>query len=93
MKKTAVRDGKGSYSEPRVAAGADMRERVNKQGLRDLNPVGHNGHNSRACRHCFAGPCLVIGTRWAVDPHCLDSYEKPIYGKKCLWCAVIQEQP
>lgn len=67
-------------------------DRLTKQGLRDLNAVGHNGHKNHGttCRHWFAGPRIVIGTRWAVDHDYLDTYEEPVYGTKCMWCTAVE---
>ena len=70
-----------------------MSDRLTKQGVRDLDPVGHNGHRShgKRCRHCFAIP-LVVGTRSAVDRDSFEVYEEPVYGHKCMWCPAIREQ-
>lgn len=71
-----------------------MKKRLTKQGVPDLNPVGHNGHKRHGtrCRHWFAGPRIVIGMRWVINPdYSFESYEAPIYGSKCMWCPVIQE--
>jgi hypothetical protein len=70
-----------------------MSDRLTKQGVRNLDPVGHNGHRSHAkrCRHHFAIR-LVVGTRWVADQDYFDTYEEPIYGHKCLWCPAIREE-
>jgi len=65
-----------------------VNDRLTKQGIRNLNPVGHNGHRNagKQCRHHFAIR-LIIGTRWTIE-----SYEEPVYGRKCLWCPTIREE-
>lgn len=71
-----------------------MSDRLTKQGVRDLNPAGHNGHRSyhKRCRHHFAIR-LVVGTRWTIDPdYGFEAYEEPIYGHKCMWCSAIREE-
>lgn len=70
-----------------------MTDRLTKQGVRDLDPVGHNGYKNRGkiCRHWFGGPHVVIGTRWAADPDYGDVYEEPIHGQKCMWCPAVRE--
>ena len=71
-----------------------MTDRLTKQGLRDLNPVGHNGHNNhgKRCRHHFALR-VVIGTRWVADPDYFgEAFEEPVYGHKCMWCPAIREE-
>ena len=68
-------------------------DRLTKQGIRNLNPVGHNGHKNhgKTCRHWFGGPRIVIGTRWETDPDFGYAYEEPVYGTKCMWCSAIKE--
>jgi hypothetical protein len=67
--------------------------RLTKQGVPDLNAVGHNGHKNHdtTCRHWFGGPHVVIGTRWALDSDYGEAYEEPLYGQKCLWCPTVRE--
>lgn len=71
-----------------------MKKRLTRQGIPDLDAVGHNGHRRHGarCRHWFAGPRIVIGTRWVMDPDDYEAYEAPIYGQKCAWCPVIREE-
>ena len=70
-----------------------MTDRLTKQGVRDLNAVGHNGHKNhgKRCRHHFALR-VVIGTRWARDPLDFEAYEEPVYGHKCMWCPAVREE-
>lgn len=71
-----------------------MSDRVTKQGVRDLNPVGHNGHqnHNKRCRHHFALR-VVIGTRWTSDESSFyEAYEQDVYGYKCMWCPAIREE-
>lgn len=67
---------------------------MTRQGVRDLNPVGYNGHrsNGKRCRHWFGIP-LVVGTRWASDRDSFEPYETPVYGHKCMWCPAVREAP
>ncbi|HSX23052.1 MAG TPA: hypothetical protein VLE97_09785 [Gaiellaceae bacterium] len=70
-----------------------MSQRMTRQGVPDLNEVGHNGHRShgKVCRHWFVGR-VIVGTRWAVDPDYGDAYEEPIYGQRCMWCPAVREE-
>jgi len=71
-----------------------MSDRLTKQGVRDLNPAGHNGHLSHGnhCRHWFVEH-VVIGTRWAIDHDYFgEAYEEPVYGRKCMWCPAVREE-
>lgn len=71
-----------------------MRDQLTKQGVRNLNPAGHNGHRNqgKGCRHWFAER-VVIGTRWAVDPDYFgEAFEEPVYGCKCMWCPAVREE-
>ena len=71
-----------------------MSDRMTKQGVRDLNSAGHNGHRNhgKLCRHWFAER-VVIGTRWAVDDDYFgEAYEEPVYGHKCMWCPAVREE-
>ncbi len=71
-----------------------MTDRLTKQGVRDLNPPGHNGHKNHGtrCRHHFALR-IVIGTRWAADPDYFgEAFEEPVYGHKCMWCPAMREE-
>lgn len=70
-----------------------MTKRLTRQGVPNLDPVGHNGHKNhgKTCRHWFGGPDVVVGTRWVSDLDYWDVYEEPIYGKKCLWCSAVRE--
>ena len=68
-------------------------DRVTKQGVPDLNDVGHNGHKNHgtSCRHWFAGAQVVIGTRWTADRDYFEAYEENIYGRRCMWCPAVKE--
>ena len=70
-------------------------DRFTKQGVRDLNAIGHNGHKNhgKKCQHWFVER-VVIGTRWVVnrDYGYYDEYEERVYGHKCMWCPAIREE-
>lgn len=55
--------------------------RMTRQGIRALDPPGHNGHpRARSvCLHNFNGASEVIGRRWTMDGR-----EEPVYGHRCL---------
>lgn len=71
-----------------------MDKRLTRQGVCDLNPVGHNGHRNKRsrCTHWFCGPSVVIGHCWQTDPCDGSTYEKPVWGKKCAWCGEERER-
>lgn len=71
-----------------------MNDRVTRQGVRNLDPVGHNGHRNHGsrCKHWFSGPSIVIGHRWETDPMDGDTYEEPVWGQKCAWCNEVKEE-
>jgi hypothetical protein len=68
--------------------------RSTRQGVRDLNPPGHNGHQSRGvrCRHFFGGPLIVVGHTWETDPLDGDQYRAEVYGRRCLWCGETRDE-
>jgi len=69
-------------------------DRLTKQGVRDLNSPGHNGHKNhgKKCQHWFVER-VVIGTRWAIDHDSFgEAYEEPVYGHKCMWCPAVREE-
>lgn len=65
-----------------------------RQGARDLDPSGHNGHRNHSlrCRHFFGGPSVLVGYEWETDPYDGQAYRAEIYGKRCLWCAEMREE-
>lgn len=76
-----------------------MTTRINKQGVRILDLVGHNGSGQRssrrrgvraACSHVYQ--TCVIGTRWESDSD-IDGYgyEVEVHGGKCIACGHINE--
>ena len=66
--------------------------RLTKQGVRNLDPAGHDGRKRHACRHWFAGPDVVIGTRLEADEHSHgEVLEVPVYGQRCAWCSAAEE--
>ena len=67
--------------------------RLTRQGVRDLNNLGHNGHRNHGvrCSHFFGGPLVLIGHAWETDPLDGEAYRAEIYGKRCLWCAETRE--
>ena len=65
-------------------------QKITRQGVPDLNPLGHNGRN-RSCKHFFGGALVVIGHEWRTDPLCGDSYQEEILGRRCLWCTETRE--
>lgn len=62
--------------------------KVTRQGVRDLNTQGVNGHRTRRCRH-FYGPLRVVDHEWALDPESFQYYQRKIYGRSCLHCGEI----
>jgi hypothetical protein len=62
--------------------------KTTRQGVRDLNPTGHNGHRNHgvSCRHFFGGPLVLVGHEWEADPLDGEPYRAEIWGKRCLWC-------
>jgi hypothetical protein len=66
----------------------DESSRVTRQGVRDLNLTGHNGHRSvgSLCKHNFNGPSVVIGHEWQTDPLDFEAYRAEVHGKRCTWC-------
>lgn len=61
--------------------------RLTRQGVRALDPIGHNGHRSTRtrCPHNFAGQSVVIGTRWVMDADDYQERQEPVYGRLCLF--------
>lgn len=73
-----------------------MPTRLTKQGIRALDPVGHNGHRGTRtrCAHNFAGPSEIIGTRWVLAEDDYIERKEPIYGHRCLFgCGEIRQDP
>ena len=70
-----------------------MNDRLTRQGVRNLNSVGHNGHRNSGsrCKHWFGAPVIVIGHRWAAYPIDGSAYEEPVWGQKCVWCNEVRE--
>lgn len=64
-----------------------MTDRTTRQGVRDLNPPGHNNHGAQ-CRH-FYGQLVVVGTRWVSDEWSFDGYEVGVYGRRCMHCGKV----
>lgn len=64
-----------------------------RQGVRDLNPPGHNGYRNHGvrCRHFFGGPSIVVGHAWETDPLDGEACRAEVYGKRCLWCGETRE--
>lgn len=60
--------------------------RLTRQGIRALDPIGHNGHRATKtrCLHNFNGQLEVIGTQWVIEDGDLEAWEQPIYGHRCL---------
>jgi hypothetical protein len=60
--------------------------RLTRQGVRALDPIGHNGRRNvkTSCAHNFNGQTEVIGTSWMIDPFDTEPREEPIYGHRCL---------
>lgn len=61
--------------------------RLTRQGVRALDPVGHNGHRATKthCPHNFNGTLEVIGTRWVMEDGDIEAWEQPVYGHRCLF--------
>jgi hypothetical protein len=79
-----------SYAQ--IETEARVSDRLTKQGVRDLNPVGYNGHRHTQCRHHFSIR-IVIGTRWTSDQDSdYEAYEQPVYGYRCAWCTAVREE-
>jgi hypothetical protein len=68
--------------------------RLTRQGIRDLNAVGHNGHRNHGfrCRHFFGGPSVVVGHTWELDPFDGEAYQAEVYGKRCVWCGLTRDE-
>jgi hypothetical protein len=64
-----------------------------RQGVRNLNPTGYNGHRKHGvrCRHFFGGVLIVIGREWQTDPLDGEAYEAEVLGRRCLWCGDTRE--
>lgn len=69
------------------------KQRYTKQGVRDLNPVGHNGRASRQDEPCphFFGATQCVGERQVWDPEYREHYVIDVYGRKCLHCGETRE--
>lgn len=67
--------------------------RLTRQGIRDLNPPGHNGHRNHgvSCRHFFGGPLVVIGHSLEIDPLDGQAHRAEVYGRRCLWCGEARD--
>lgn len=67
---------------------------VTRQGVRNLNPAGHNGHRKLVgrCRHFFGGPLIVVGREWRTDPLDGEAYEEDVVGRRCMWCGDTREE-
>lgn len=66
--------------------------KLTRQGIRDLNPGGMNGHHRKPCRH-FYGTVRVVGHEWAFDPYCFESYQREVYGRSCIHCGDVRHEP
>lgn len=66
---------------------------LTRQGVRNLNPAGHNGHRQHGacCRHFFGGALVVIGHEWQTDPLDGEAYRAEVLGRRCLWCGDTRE--
>lgn len=62
--------------------------KLTKQGMRDLNPSGHQNPSRRATqhRHFFNGPLVVVGYRNAPYDWYGNMEADPIYARCCLIC-------
>lgn len=60
--------------------------RLTRQGVRALDPIGHNGHRATRtkCAHNFNGVPEVVGTRWVMEEDDYRAWEVPVYGHRCL---------
>jgi hypothetical protein len=67
---------------------------LTRQGVRNLNPAGYNGHRKHGvrCRHFFSGALVVIGREWRTDPLDGEAYEEEVVGRRCLWCGDTREE-
>jgi hypothetical protein len=68
--------------------------KLTRQGVRNLDPPGHNGHRNHGarCRHFFSGILVVVGQRWEADPLDGEPYLEDVWGHRCMWCSAIQEK-
>lgn len=65
-----------------------------KQGIRDLNPVGHNGHKNHGAKCKHHDESVLIGKRWTSDGDgWYEAYQVPVYGFRCMWCGRIRPDP
>jgi hypothetical protein len=68
--------------------------KLTRQGVRDLDPPGHNGHRSHGvrCRHFFSGLRVVIAKEWKTDSLDGEAYLDDVLGRRCLWCSATKEE-
>ena len=58
---------------------------LTRQGVRDLNPRGVNGHKTQVCKHFF-GPIRVIGRHFEYDEQYNHDVIVETFGRSCIHC-------